>query len=263
MATVREAEVLEKLRQVARRFPVELHDGMLADCERVAFNIMIAIGDRDPSDVAMCDIGSGVGFLAATCKALGFKRAVIVDDFGEALWKDFERRSQSTPLFAPLVEFGVEVVSRDAVKEGLGVSGPLDIVTTFDSMEHWHHSPKRLFAEVMRELKPGGRFVLGVPNNVNLRKRLTAPFGRLSWSSMHDWYEQPEFRGHVREPNIGDLRYIARDMGLTDVSVQGANWTGLSVGQPRAVQRISRLIDRPLRRFPSLCGDIYLVGEKP
>jgi hypothetical protein len=45
-------------------------------------------------------------------------------------------------------------------------------------MEHWHHSPKRLFRQVSDKLlKPGGRFVLAVPNCVNLRKRLSVPLG--------------------------------------------------------------------------------------
>ena len=43
--------------------------------------------------------------------------------------------------------------------------------------------------------------MVGVPNCVNLRKRLTVPLGRGKWSPMADWYEQPSFRGHVREPD--------------------------------------------------------------
>ena len=99
-----------------------------------------------------------------------------------------------------------------------------DVITSFDSMEHWHHSPKRLFQEVMRVLKPSGRFILGVPNCVNLRKRLTVPFGFGKWSSIDDWYEQETFRGHVREPDVEDLRYIANDMGLMELQILGRNW---------------------------------------
>jgi SAM-dependent methyltransferase len=45
-------------------------------------------------------------------------------------------------------------------------------------MEHWHRSPKALFHEALTWLRPGGLLVIGVPNCVNLRKRLTVPLGR-------------------------------------------------------------------------------------
>ena len=97
-------------------------------------------------------------------------------------------------------------------------------MTSFDSMEHWHHSPKRLFRQVSAQLlKPRGRFVLGVPNCINARKRLSVPLGIGKWSAIEDRYEEPEFRGHVREPDVADLRYIARDMGLKDVQIFGRN----------------------------------------
>jgi SAM-dependent methyltransferase len=35
----------------------------------------------------------------------------------------------------------------------------LDAVTTFDSMEHCHDSPKRLFGDIARSLEPGGWLV--------------------------------------------------------------------------------------------------------
>ena len=115
---------------------------------------------------------------------------------------------------------GVRVEARDPLTAGFGFPNrSLDVVTTFDSMEHWHHSPKRLFASVMEALKPGGLFVIGGPNAVNLRKRITVPLGRGKWTEMAHWYETQRFRGHVREPDVDDRRYIARELGLTAVEV--------------------------------------------
>ena len=128
-------------------------------------------------------------------------------------------------------------------------------------MEHWHQSPKRLFHQMLNSLAPGGLFILGVPNASNLRKRVEAVLGQTEWSSMGEWYERPQFRSHVREPNVRDLRYIARDLGLENVQIIGRNYQGLiSSG---AVRMVTRAIDLPLRLFPTLCADIYLVAEKP
>ena len=159
--------------------------------------------------------------------------------------------------------YGVEVEPRDVIATGiLDIDGSFDAITSFGSMEHWHNSPKTLFAQVTAKLKPGGLFVLGVPNCVNLRKRLTVPLGSGKWSSMVDWYEEPIFRGHVREPDVDDLLYIARDMGLVDVRIKGRNWIGIS--SPRLPIRVAtRLIDYPLRLMPTFCANLYLIGHKP
>lgn len=158
---------------------------------------------------------------------------------------------------------GVSVISRDVIAHGIeDVPGAFDAVTSFDSMEHWHHSPKRLFHQVVQKLKSGGVFVLGVPNAVNLRKRITVPFGYGKWTSMQDWYEAPRFRSHVREPDVDDLEYIARDLHLARWRVLGRNWAGHASSRP-AVRAATKLADRILRLRPQFCSDIYLVGQKP
>jgi SAM-dependent methyltransferase len=137
--------------------------------------------------------------------------------------------------------------------------GSFDAVTSFDSLEHWHHSPRRLFREIRRVLAPGGLLLLGAPNAVNLRKRFAVPLGRSTWASWHDWYEADDFHGHVREPTVGDFARIARDVPLESWSVFGRNWLGYRGGRLRRV--VTRVLDRPLRLRPSLCADLYLVGR--
>ena len=157
---------------------------------------------------------------------------------------------------------GVTVEARDPLVKGFAFPPEsLDAVTCFDSMEHWHRSPRQLFASIRAALVPGGLFVLGVPNCVNLRKRITVPFGRGKWSQMSHWYETEIFRGHVREPDVDDLHYIARDMRLADVEILGRNWAGYAGS--RLVRTLTALVDRPLRLRPTLCSDLYLVGRKP
>jgi hypothetical protein len=88
------------------------------------------------------------------------------------------------------------------------------------------------------------------------------PFGYGKWSQMNHWYQAEFFRGHVREPDVDDLHYIARDMGLIEVEILGRNWAGY-MNDRRVIRIGTALIDSLLRLRPSLCSDIYLVARKP
>lgn len=273
MDTLLRRERLEDLlRDLAQRFPAPLVQAQLKDVGRISFQIRL-VAERMGVDVSLCDIGSGLGLFPAACAKLGM-RVTMMDDFGHPFGEGADVDSfRDAPdsvnydLVAPTLEvhrsLGVRVEARDPLTAGFGFPNrSLDVVTTFDSMEHWHHSPKRLFASVMEALKPGGLFVIGGPNAVNLRKRITVPLGRGKWTEMAHWYETQRFRGHVREPDVDDLRYIARDLGLTAVEVLGRNWSGY-LSPRRSVRAATALVDPLLRLRPSLCSEIYLVGRKP
>jgi SAM-dependent methyltransferase len=256
MPNITDIETL--LRSIAVRYPAELVSEQLADVKRIAFHIGLVIVEQG-SDITICDIGGGIGLFSIGCAALGM-RSILVDDFRDRV-NDLAFGTAALDLHR---SYGVEVMARDVIAEQrLDLpTAVLDVATTFDSMEHWHHSPKRLFTSARDALRPGGLFVLGVPNCVNLRKRLTVPLGIGRWSPMEVWYEQEVFRGHVREPDIDDLRYIARDMELTDVHIFGRNWMGRA-SQSTAKRRMTMVADRTLQRLPSLCSDIYMTGRKP
>ncbi len=78
---------------------------------------------------------------------------------------------------------------------------------------------------------------------------------------MNDWYETLIFRGHVREPDVGDLGYIAKDMGLNDYKVDGKNWIGYRANS-KLIRSIIPYTDKLLQLKPSLCSDIYLIARK-
>ena len=253
-------ELPKILRKVALKYPEDMVAAELMDIPRISFNIGIALKASAPkriSELEVCDLGGGIGLFSVGCAALGLKRTVLVDDFEDTV------NHRVGPALLDLHRgYGVEVVARDIVKKGIqDIPGMFDIITTFDSMEHWHKSPKELFRQVLEKLKPGGVFVLGVPNSVNMRKRITVPFGFGKWSSIEEWYEPETFRGHVREPDVSDLLYIGSDMKLTDVEVYGRNWLGYYSPNP-AIRLATKILDYPLRVMPTLCSDIYIVGRK-
>jgi 2-polyprenyl-3-methyl-5-hydroxy-6-metoxy-1,4-benzoquinol methylase len=257
---MRNKNVYDALINVANQYPEGMVDGQVRDIARISFNIGVALDaakHKRHTELEICDLGGGIGLFSVGCAAYGMKRTVLVDDFEDSI-----NHKVGASILELHRSLGVEVISRDVVEKGIrDIVGTFDIITTFDSMEHWHHSPKRLFHEVIEKLNPGGVFVLGVPNCVNMRKRITVPLGIGKWSGMQEWYEADKFRGHVREPDVSDLTYIAHDIGLTAIKIYGRNWLGHYSANP-AIRFATKVMDYPLRLKPSLCSDIYLVGRK-
>ena len=255
-----QSNIFKTLTKVANKYQKDMVDGQVKDIPRIAFNISIALDSvkqKSPSEIEICDLGGGVGLFSVGCAATGLKRTVLVDDFNDSV----NRRVGASILDLHL-SYGVEVISRDVITDGIhDIKGAFDVITTFGCLEHLHHSPKRLFRKAVEKLKHSGTFVIGAPNCVNLRKRINVPFGVGKWSRMQDWYEAEVFRGHVREPDVSDLKYIARDLGLVDIKIYGRNWLGYHSANP-AIRFATKITDYPLRFKPSLCSDIYIVGKK-
>jgi SAM-dependent methyltransferase len=250
------ASLEDTLRSVAQQYPEALRPGQLLDLPRAAFHIRL-IHERTGNNAALCDLGGGIGIFAPGCAAVGM-RVTLVDDFADPV----NQKYADIP-FTLHPRLGVTVVSRDIIESPPDFApGSLDAVTALEVLEHVHSSPRALLHRAVEWLRPGGLLLLAMPNCVNLRKRITVPLGRGKWTSMADWYGQPRFRSHVREADVDDLRYIARDLGLVGVEILGRNWLGYC-SDSRLIRALTRLADVPLRVFPSLCADIYLIGAKP
>jgi SAM-dependent methyltransferase len=232
------------------RFDPELR----ADILRQTFNLEL-VGRLVPPDATVCDIGGGWGIFACALAKIGY-RAILIDDFGDRGFfvpEDLRFKMQR--------DHDIEVLSRDVIREGVPFPPEtIDVFTTFDTMEHWHNSPKKLFRQLVVALKPGGHLIIGVPNSANLRKRLSMLSGKAQWTSMEDWYEFETFRGHVREPSVADLGYISRDLGLELVSISGRNFMAYGDAKLRPWMVI---FDRLLRLRPSLCSNLYMIARKP
>jgi SAM-dependent methyltransferase len=253
------SDTQEVLASIAMEYPSELRPRMLSDVPRQSFQID-TLARQIPKGARVCDLGGGHSLFAPGCAALGMD-VVLLDRLCDP---DPKRRELLARVRAKVhARYGVEILERDVIEQGICFEpASVDAFTSFAAIEHFHHSPKALFAEVGKALKPGGVFFLGAPNSVNLRKRITVPLGYGKWSQMQDWYEQERFGGHVREPDVADLLYIARDMGLVDAKVYGKNWIGL-VHTNRVIRIGTKLFGRLLESRPTLCSDIYVLARRP
>lgn len=242
--------------QTLALYPAELRAHHRSDRPRMRDQLAL-VAPLMPASADVLDVGGGYAAFAPAL-ALAGHRVTLADSFVTPSARAYP--AAELPIFRTAGVTLVEVDASGAAFDPAAES--FDLVTCIDSIEHWHRSPKRALRAMMAALRPGGALVIGVPNCVNLRKRLTVPFGFGQWSPMWAWYEEPEFTSHVREPDVGDLRYIARDLGLADTRIIGRNWSGFA-SPSRAVRVAATVTDRLLRLRPSLCSDLYLIGRKP
>lgn len=219
----------------------------------------------------LVDLGCGLSLFGLLCRMYG-PEVACVDDFGGG----GGIAPGGVTALPPLLEWakdahGMRFDSMDFIETPLPFgSGSVDLVTCFHSLEHWHHSPRRLFSEIVRILKPGGSLILATPNAANLRKRLFLLGGKSNFPELKEWYFEgdPVFRGHVREPVLQDLENLMVWNGLRVTDRQGRNFIGGdSIALSFLPKAIVRLLARPsegfLRLFPTLCSDLHVVGKKP
>jgi 2-polyprenyl-3-methyl-5-hydroxy-6-metoxy-1,4-benzoquinol methylase len=218
-----------------------------------SYRDLFKIGLVQPCEgLSLCDVGGGLGAFGPACAILGAS-VTVIDDF-----KDPVNFKVGEAGFIAHRKHGVQVVVADASR-GLPVDRQFDTVTCFASIEHYHDSPRAMLHSMMDHLKPGGRFVLSVPNAVDLMKRIETVLGRAKWSPLEEWYATAEFRGHVREPVVSDLEFIARDLGLQKWRVVGK--TFIWIGTP-TVRRIFGAIARVVDHRAGLSSELFLVGYK-
>ena len=217
--------------------------------DRHTFELQTIV-DRKGTDISLWDIGGGLGAFPLAATRMGMQ-ATLVDDF-------YDLRDTQDDVLSTLTEHGVRIM-RSSLPAPIEFDDGIDVITSIHVMEHLHHSPRTLYARAVSALAPGGLFILAGPNAVNLRKRITMPFGVYEWSSMEHWYEEDVFRAHVREPRVQDFEYIARDLGLRP-EIIGQNFLGKG---RRGIRRIlAEKVGPLLEMRPSLCSDLYLIGHR-
>ena len=218
----------------------------------------------------LVDLGAGLSVFGPICSAHGM-RVTLVDDFGGGGGVEVGQKTEEIPLLEVFEkQLGVEVIQLNFLEQPLPLRNEsIDVVTCFHSLEHWHHSPKRLFGEIRRVVKPGGYLIIATPNALNIRKRAYVMCGRSSLPSLNDWYNlgDPIYRGHVREPVIRDLHQLLEWNGFEVCGTFGRNFIGrrskaLSGLPLPIVNALAVSSDWVLRFFPSLCSDIHVVGRK-
>ena len=156
---------------------------------------------------------------------------------------------------------GLSVVRADPDTDPLPFAeGRFDIVVSDSAIEH-RFSPERSVEESIRVLRPGGKYILLVPNLGHWKCRLWILSGR--FPSVQN---SPTDRSHIRFYTLYEARRMLTQRGLHVIGRDGSACLWVKGFIPRILRLppLSRCYARLARYFPSwLARDIVLVGRKP
>lgn len=214
------------------------------------------------SGSSLVDLGGGVSPLNAFLAQQGMNVAVV------DLLQDYYTHSTVIGSIAPQIKMiescGVRFVKADFTDCDLRshfAGESVDTIVSYHTLEHLHHSPRRLLGSAYEILRPGGKVIIEVPNAANMLKRLKLLVGRTNYQPYRQYFESDRWVGHVREYTVGDLREMASHLNLSQWSLHGRNWYGTLYRKVRP-RGLAAVLDRLLRVRPGLCGSLFLVGRK-
>src|SRR5437879_5732331 len=121
---------------------------------------------------SLVDLGGGVSPANGFLSELGMHVTVI--DLLNEYYPFSTVNSTVTKEVEYLAKMGVKFVEADLTSvdlRSLFDRGSIDVVASYHTIEHLHHSPKVLLESALDILKPGGMLVIEVPNAANLIKR--------------------------------------------------------------------------------------------
>ena len=152
---------------------------------------------------------------ASVCLAQQGATVVGIDDFSDG----FE--DQGAPQMEFLARQNVRVVRGDVLRLPVR-PGAFDVVILNDVLEHMT-VPKRLLRTIHEMLKPGGTFIMEVPNSVALYKRLRVLCGLSNYFRMENFFQDEDYRGHIREYTQSEIAYMLEETGFAPLEIRGVN----------------------------------------
>lgn len=162
-------------------------------------------------DSKVLDFGAGPCDKTALFSLVGME-VTAVDTLQDA-WHKLDGNKEKIISFAKSVGIDYYLADKD---EGFTFPDKkYDVLMLHNVIEHLHSSPRVLLNKLLCYVRPGGIFVITVPNAANLRKRIHLLLGRTNYNRFEYFYWYPGlWHGHVREYVQKDLLLLSEYLRL-------------------------------------------------
>ncbi len=178
----------------------------------------------------VCDIGGFWGVLALALKELGLN-ATMTESlrlYGDAF----------APLFEAITKRGIAVLDFDPFEPGARLERRFDAVTVMAVMEHYPYSLRAFLQNVVGLLKQDGILYLEVPNIAYFGKRIALLRGETPLVDARVIFQSGvPFIGHHHEFTMAELKGVAKLAGLSVIHEDYFNYSLVSMGWKRKVQK--------------------------
>ena len=129
-----------------------------------------------------------------------------------------------------------------------------DLVLLDETLEHFNFHPKKVFLEIARILKPGGRLIITTPNLVRLNNRLKCFLGK---SINYEIDADYTTANHYREYTAAEIEYLLNVAGLKKAKLEYTDFDYPDRG------RIERIVNKAAGAFSQpLKPNIVMIGKK-
>jgi len=218
MKKLSKKEISDVLLNTANYYKSNARDTILLEnYGKHLFEINIMINSLEGNEKIL-DVGGGMGVNLLCIKELLNKNVglYLIDRFEEYI--ESNRMGSGDTGIKIMREAGISVINQDFWNKSTFPfdSNSIDLITIFDVTEHLPGSPLKLFEEIKRILKPGGKLIFGGPNSVSISKRLRMLFGKHPYILLESWLNK-NYYSHYREYSREDSLYIFKKIGFKNI----------------------------------------------
>lgn len=215
-------------------------------------------------DKDILDIGSGIGIMVS---ALGLSgaRATGMDKFifGHKE-NNFFQVNNPDKLAKVWKDNKISIVDGDVTAPLPFPDTSFDLVISDAFIEHLPESPRALFSEIHRVLRPGGYLFVTTPNVADLHKRLRfLLLGRSPHWDLKDYFDRgSNFLGHRREFSLSEVSRMMEwsDFKIADAFTANVYFNPARMLNPRKLlPQIFSIFSYP---FTSLREMVFVLGRK-
>jgi len=213
--------------EILPTFNESAHSGLRNMLHKNIFEIKnivkVVSTNEDISQPKIMDFGCGLGLNLMILSGL-FQYECYGIDRGEEFSNEHNREvGNISQLETRLNKFGVIFIKQDPTISFIK-DLKVDIVTSFDVIEHFSFSPKVYLANMLNSLNKKGFLLIGTPNQAHVFNRVKLLFGENIWEDFEYWYNNKVFYGHVRELTTNELRSIPESLELSNIKMYSSSY---------------------------------------